>query len=286
MTRVRDVGGLPLSGESECGQELRGPVRSAVSVLQTKGSNGFHGVGRFYAMTLDTFRFTFSRPVQLREFIEQTWFIARVSTLPTVLVAIPFTVLVTFILNILLRELGAADLSGASAAFGTVTQIGPMVTVLIVAGAGATAICADLGSRTIHDEIAALEVMGVDPVKRLVVPRVWASGFVAVLLNGLVCTIGILGGFVFSVMFQQVSAGAFVANLTLLTGLGEMLIAVVKAGLFGMLAGLVGCYRGLSARGGPKGVGEAVNETVVYAFIGLFVVNIVVTAVGVNLAGG
>ncbi|GAA1458033.1 ABC transporter permease [Williamsia maris] len=247
---------------------------------------GVDGMGGFYAMTLDTFRYSLARPIQFREFIDQTWFIARVSTLPTVLVAIPFTVLVTFILNILLKEIGAADLSGASAAFGTVTQIGPLVTVLIVAGAGATAICADLGSRTIHDEIAALEVMGVDPVKRLVVPRVWASGFVAVLLNGLVCTIGIVGGFAFSVLFQHANPGAFVANLTLLTGLGELAIAVVKAGLFGILAGLVGCYRGLTARGGPKGVGEAVNETVVYAFIGLFVVNTIVTAIGVKVTGG
>ena len=71
------------------------------------------------------------------------------------------------------------------------------------------------GSRTIHDEIAALEVMGVDPVKRLVVPRVWASAFVAILLNGLVCTIGIVGGFVFSVLFQGVNPGAFTGNLTL-----------------------------------------------------------------------
>lgn len=258
---------------------------NALSQLRRRGANGIDGIGGFYALTLDTFRFTFSRPVQLREFLNQTWFIAKVSTLPTVLVAIPFTVLVTFILNILLREIGAADLSGATAAFGTVTQIGPMVTVLIVAGAGATAICADLGSRTIRDEISALEVMGIDPVQRLVVPRVWASCLVGVLLNGLVCTIGIVGGFVFSVLFQQVNPGAFVGNLTLLTGLGALLPAVIKAGLFGLLAGLVGCHRGLTARGGPKGVGEAVNETVVYAFIGLFVVNVLATAVGVKVLG-
>ena len=61
---------------------------------------------------------------------------------------------------------------------------------------------------------------------------------------------------------------------------------MVKAALFGMLAGLVACYRGLSVRGGPKGVGEAVNETVVYAFMALFVVNTIVTAVGIRLTAG
>ena len=114
------------------------------------------------------------------------WFIARVSLAPTLLVAIPFTVLVSFTLNILLRELGAADLSGAGAAFGAVTQVGPLVTVLIVAGAGATAMCADLGSRTIREEIDAMEVLGINPVQRLVTPRMLASGLVALLLNSLV----------------------------------------------------------------------------------------------------
>ncbi len=94
-------------------------------------------VGGFFEMTIDTFREMFHRPFQLREFLDQTWMIARVSMIPTLLVSIPFTVLVAFTLNILLREIGAADLSGAGTAFGTITQLGPVVTVLVIAGAGA-----------------------------------------------------------------------------------------------------------------------------------------------------
>lgn len=149
------------------------------------------GVGDFVALGVDSFRELFRRPFQWRETIEQSWAIARVSMVPTLLVAIPFTVLVSFTLNILLREIGAQDLSGAGAALGTITQIGPIVTVLIVAGAGATAICADLGARTIREEIDAMKVLGINPVHRLVVvPRVIASTGVALLLNSLVCTIG------------------------------------------------------------------------------------------------
>ena len=81
-------------------------------------------------MSGNTARGIFRRPFQFHEFLEQTWMIARVSLMPTLLVAIPFTVLVAFTINILLRELGAADLSGAGTAFGTVTQLGPVVTVL------------------------------------------------------------------------------------------------------------------------------------------------------------
>ena len=162
-------------------------------------------IGGFFDMMIDTGRETFRRPFQLGEFLEQTWMIARVSLVPTLLVSIPFTVLVAFTLNILLREIGAADLSGAGTAFGTITQLGPVVTVLVVAGAGATAICADLGARTIREEIDAMRVLGIDPIHRLVVPRVLASTVVALLLNGLVCASGLSGGYVFSVFLQGVN---------------------------------------------------------------------------------
>lgn len=267
--------------------KTKGPERWSSGLTPIRKLSGpMAGIGGLFAMALDAFKYAFRRPFEWREFLEQSWFVARVSLMPTVLVAVPFTVLVSFTLNILLRELGAADLSGAGAAFGAVTQVGPMVTVLIVAGAGATAMCADLGSRTIRDEIDALEVLGINPVQRLVTPRMLASSLVALMLNSLVVIIGILGGYVFSIFIQDVNPGAFAAGITLLTGVPEVIISCVKAALFGLIAGLVACYRGLTIRGGgAKAVGNAVNETVVYSFIALFVINVVVTAIGIRMTG-
>jgi phospholipid/cholesterol/gamma-HCH transport system permease protein len=244
------------------------------------------GVGSFFRLSADAARASIRRPFRWSEFFDQGWFLVRVALLPTLLVAVPFTVLVIFTLNILLVEFGAADLSGAGAGLGVVTQVGPLVTVLIVAGAGATAICADLGSRTIREEIDAIRVLGIDPIHRLVVPRVLASTVVAILLNALVVTVGLVGGFMFSVFVQHVTPGSYVASLTLVTGLPEVVISEVKAGLFGLVAALVASYMGLNVKGGPKGVGDAVNETVVYAFMALFAVNVVVTAVGVKATLG
>ncbi len=243
-------------------------------------------VGGFSRMCVLTGKALFRPPFQWREFILQAWFLFRVSFLPTLAVSAPLTVLLIFLLNILLAEFGAADVSGAGAAIGAVTQLGPLVTVLVVAGAGSTAICADLGARTIREEIDALEVLGIDPIHRLVVPRVVASTFVALLLNGAVITIGLVGGFIFGVYLQNVSAGAYVSTLTLITGLPEVLISVVKATVFGLIAGLVGCYRGLTVSGGAKGVGTAVNETLVLCVIALFAVNVVLTTIGVRFGTG
>ena len=243
-------------------------------------------VGGFFKMTVLTGKAFFTRPFQWKEFVLQSWFLIRVAFLPTLAVSIPLTVLIIFTLNILLAEFGAADVSGAGAALGAVTQLGPLMTVLVVAGAGSTAICADLGARTVREEIDALEVLGIDPIERLVVPRVVASTFVAFMLNGAVITIGLIGGFFFGVYVQNVSAGAYVSTLTLLTGLPEVMISVVKATLFGMLAGLVGCYRGLTVAGGSKGVGTAVNETLVLCVVALFAVNVVLTTIGVRFGTG
>lgn len=237
------------------------------------------GLGGFFAMSLDTFVLFFKPPFAWREFIVQSWFVARVSVIPTLMLAIPFTVLVVFTLNILINEFGAADYSGTSAAVGTVTQIGPIVTVLVIAGCGATAMCADLGARTIREELDALRVLGINPVQALVVPRVLAATLVALMLNSIVTVVGLLGGFLFSIFFQNVTAGAFASGLTLLVGTREVIFALAKAALFGLFAALIACFKGISVGGGPQGVGNAVNETVVFTFMALFILNLLVTTI-------
>lgn len=238
------------------------------------------GVGGFFAFSLDTFITMVRPPFAWREFLDQSWFLARVALLPALMLAIPYVVLTVFTFNVLLVEFGAADYSGTGAAIGAVNQIGPFVTVLVVAGAGASAICADLGARTIREELDALKVMGIDPIQALVVPRVLAAVVVAFGLSSLVTLTGLTGGFFFSVFFQHVTPGAFVSSLTFITGLTDVVISMIKATLFGLAAGLIACYQGTTVRLGPAGVGNAVNETVVFSFVLLFIINIVVTAVG------
>ena len=243
-------------------------------------------IGGFFKMCVLVVKALFTPPFQWREFVLMCWFVMRVAILPTIAVSIPLTVLLIFTLNVLLKQVGAADISGAGAAIGAVTQLGPLTTVLVVAGAGSTAICADLGARTIREEIDAMEVLGIDPIQRLVVPRVLAATLVATLLNALVIVVGLVGGFLFGVFLQNVSGGAYLATLTIITGLPEVIIATIKAAVFGLIAGLVGCYRGLTTRGGSKGLGTAVNETVVLCVVALYAVNVVLTTIGVQYGTG
>jgi phospholipid/cholesterol/gamma-HCH transport system permease protein len=239
-------------------------------------------VGGFFAMCLDTLVLMFRPPWAWREFVFQTWFVARVSFAPAILMAIPFVVLGSYTLNILLVEIGVADFSGAGLAWGAVTQGGPIVTVLVISGAAASAMCADLGARAIREELDAMRVLGINPIQALVVPRVVAATLVSVLLASVVTMIGLLCAFLFSIFLQHITPGAFVAGLTVLVGVPEVVICLAKAAIFGLSGSLIACYKGMSVGGGPAGVGNAVNETVVYTFLALFVVNVVATAVGVK----
>jgi phospholipid/cholesterol/gamma-HCH transport system permease protein len=240
-------------------------------------------VGSYFALTLDILVQTPRPPYAWREFINQAWFVARVSIVPTIALSIPFNALSVFIINVLLVELGAADASGAGAALASVAYIGPITTVLVVAGTGATAMCADLGARTIREELDAMRVMGIDPVQRLLVPRFLALGLNGLLLNSINTIVGLVGSFFFSVYFQHVTPGAWAASLTLLLKTADVVIAFLKATLFGFVAGSIACYKGVTVGGGPQGVGNAVNETVVYTFMALFVINIVLVAVGTKV---
>ncbi|PXY32162.1 MlaE family ABC transporter permease [Prauserella muralis] len=254
-------------------------MSSGASTARVPGIGMLRETGKLFALGLDVGRGIFQRPFQLREFIQQSWFIASVTILPTALVAIPFGAVISLQFGSLARQLGAQSYTGAGSVLATVQQASPLVTALLVAGAGGSAICADIGARTIREEIDAMEVLGVSAVQRLIVPRVLACMLVALLLNGMVSVIGVLGGYFFNVVLQDGTPGAYLASFSALAQLPDLWVGELKALIFGFIAAVVAAYRGLNPPPGPKGVGDAVNQSVVITFLLLFVVNFVITLI-------
>jgi phospholipid/cholesterol/gamma-HCH transport system permease protein len=235
--------------------------------------------GKLFAFALDVARGLFRRPFQLREFIQQAWFIASVTIIPTALVAIPFGAVIALQVGGLIKQFGAQSFTGSASVLAVIQQAAPIGTALLIAGAGGSAIAADLGARKIREELDAMMVLGIDPIQRLVVPRVLACMLVAVFLNGLVSVVGVSGGYVFNVILQDGTPGAYIASFTALAQLPDLYIGLIKAAIFGLIAAIVASYKGMSAGGGPKGVGDAVNESVVITFLLLFVVNFVLSTI-------
>ena len=171
---------------------------------------------------------------------------------------------------------GALDRLGGFFVLTAIRWIGPLVTAVVVAGVAGTAITADLGARKIREELDALQVLGVDPVKNLVVPRFLALMVITGLLDIFAIVFGLTAGMAASLLYGE-PLGGFFATLFTNALVADIWGSVLMCTLFGGIIAVVCCYKGMSATGGPAGVGRAVNQAVVIAFLGVFAFNYVFT---------
>src|SRR5687767_13693238 len=171
---------------------------------------------------------------------------------------------------------GALYRLGGFFVLASVREFAPLVTAVIVAGVAGTAITADLGARKIREELDALQVLGVDPVKNLVVPRFLALMLITGLLDSFAIVFGISGGVLAEVLYGE-PLGGFFATLFNNASVTDLWGSVLKTTGFGAIVAIVCSYKGMTASGGAEGVGRAVNEGVVIAFLGVFAFNYVFT---------
>jgi phospholipid/cholesterol/gamma-HCH transport system permease protein len=178
---------------------------------------------------------------------------------------------------------GIPERLGSFFIMASVREFAPWINAMVVAGVVGAAMTADLGARRIREEIDALEVLGVDPVRSLIVPRVVAVTLMTGMLDLVALIFGCLGGYIAAVPILGASSGAFLSSFFANATVTDLWGSVLKTTIFGLIIGVVCCYKGLTAQGGPIGVGRAVNQAVVISFAGIFVVNSLFTAVLLGL---
>ena len=161
---------------------------------------------------------------------------------------------------------GALDRLGGFFVLAAIREIGPLITGVVVAGVAGTAITADLGARKVREELDALQVLGVDPIKNLVVPRFLALMVVTGLFDIYAVLFGIFGGILAALAFGQ-GLGPFWGTLFANASTVDLWGSVLKCTMFGAIIAIVCCYKGMTASGGAEGVGRAVNEAVVVSFL-------------------
>ncbi|WP_238421677.1 ABC transporter permease [Gordonia sp. 'Campus'] len=266
------------SENEEVGRKRPGAVRSWFNGHVVASFDTF---GRQLGMFVEVFRTLFvdlaKRRFPFGEFVRQCAFMASTSVFPTLLVAIPIGVIVSIQVSNIAGQVGATSFSGAATGLGVIRQGAPLVTSLLLAGAVGSAIAADLGSRTIRDEIDAMRVMGVNPIERLISPRLLATMVVSFLLCGFVCFVGFITGYVFNVYFQGGTPGSYTGTFASFATTADLMFALAKAVIFGAIVAIVACDRGLSTKGGPAGVANSVNAAVVNSVLLLFTVNVILT---------
>jgi phospholipid/cholesterol/gamma-HCH transport system permease protein len=161
---------------------------------------------------------------------------------------------------------GALDRLGGLFVLASIRELGPDVTAIVVAGVAGTAITADLGARKIREELDALQVLGVDPIKNLVAPRFLALMLATGLFNAYAILFGIFGG-ILAELVHAYPLGPFWNTLFANADTTDMWGSALKATIYGALISIICCYKGLAASGGAEGVGRAVNQAVVLSFL-------------------
>jgi phospholipid/cholesterol/gamma-HCH transport system permease protein len=167
-----------------------------------------------------------------------------------------------------LNLFGSIDRLGGFFVLASIREFAPFVTAIVLAGVAGTAITADLGARKIREELDALQVLGVDPVKNLVVPRF--------LFDIYALLFGIFGGVV-ATLTNGAPLGPFWATFFTNSSVVDLWGSVLKCTMFGAIIAIVCCYKGMTASGGAAGVGRAVNQAVVISTLGVFAFNYVFT---------
>jgi phospholipid/cholesterol/gamma-HCH transport system permease protein len=219
------------------------------------------------------------RKFQFNEFVERAWFLVSVSLLPAILVSVPLGVAIALQVGALAAQIGATSFVGAADAIGVLREASPIVTALLLAGVGGSAVCAELGARTIREEIDAMVVLGLNPLRRLVAPLMVAGVLIGVFLNFVVIFVSIASAYIFDLAALHGTSGSFFGSFTQFATVADFVTSEIKAAVFGLVAVMIAAYQGLNAKRGPTGVGEAVNQSVVITGIVLFGLNLVITEI-------
>jgi phospholipid/cholesterol/gamma-HCH transport system permease protein len=178
----------------------------------------------------------------------------------------------------LLQRFGSEDALGTAAAIGLVRELGPVVTALLFAGRAGTALASEIGLMRATDQLSAMEMMAVDPVRRVVVPRFLGGVIAMPLLAAIFSMIGIYGAQLVGVQFMHVDSGSFWSQMQASVDLRDVNEGIVKSVVFGIACSLIAVYQGFHAEPTAEGVGTATTRTVVTSAVIVLFLDYLITA--------
>lgn len=234
--------------------------------------------GLICLLLLRTIRWSFKRPLKISRIFDQMEFIGVKSLFVVVLVS-TFTGMVLALQTYTgFRRFGAESMVGAVVALSLCRELGPVLASIMVTARAGSAMAAEIGTMRVTEQIDALEVMAVNPIKYLIVPRIIASLFVVPILTVISDFSGIVGGYLVGVKMLNINEGVYINRTIDLLELNDIYSGLFKSVIFGLLLSLIGCYKGYYTRGGARGVGKATTEAVVLACVIIFIADYILTS--------
>lgn len=259
---------LPEPEEASPLDEIAGAVKRRIFAVQ-----------EYARLTWRSLANIFTPPVYWNDTLEQMDIIG-VGSLPIVLLT-GFFIGAVMVLQTAsqFERFGQTSLTGDVVAIALVRELGPTLTALLVAGRNASGIASELGSMVVTEQVDAMRAMGTDPTRKLVTPRMVATILTLPLLTALADLVGLIGGFIVALMQLRLDPVEYWTRAIEALEFGDLVQGFSKPIVFALIISSVGCYQGLSVRGGTQGVGRATTQAVVVASVLTLVTNFFLTRI-------
>ena len=239
----------------------------------------FDEIGKLSLFTARFFKEAVNPPMEWKELFRQCYIIGNQSLFLVGVTGFIMGVVLTLQTRPTMLEFGAESYMPSMVGISIIREIGPMITALICAGKIGSSMGAELGSMKVTEQIDAMEVSGTNPFKYLVVTRVLACIFMLPLLVIAADTVGLFGSFLIENTKGDVTGMLFFNKVFTNIEFGDLLPSTIKSFFFGLVIGIVGCYKGYTSKKGTAGVGTAANTAVVVASLMVFLVDLLAVLV-------
>jgi phospholipid/cholesterol/gamma-HCH transport system permease protein len=241
----------------------------------------FASLGDYFVMIVEVIWVSIRRPPKWSLIRDQLYSVG-VTSLPVVAITGFSTGVVLAAQSFFqLADYGLTSATGLMVTKAMMVELGPVLTAFMVTGRVGAAMCAELGTMRVTQQIDALRSMAVNPYRYLVAPRFIAGTLMMPLLTVFSCFMGILGGYIMSVYYYKMSPNAFLDPLPVHIDNFDFFSGLVKALVFGFIISTISCYKGMTTWGGAQGVGRATTNSVVICYSVILITNFLIT-VGLN----
>ena len=221
---------------------------------------------------------TFAPPFRIRNLFKQMEFVGVKSLFIVALTGVFSGMVLALQSYHGFKKFGGETLMGGIVALSLAREMGPVMTSLMVNARAGSAIAAELGTMRVTEQIDALEIMAINPIHYLVVPRIWAGVLMVPLLTAINILVGIVGGYFVGVVLLGINSGVFITKMTNMLELSDLVQGLVKSVFFGLFLTLIGCYKGYNTHGGAEGVGRATTEAVVVSSVAILIGTYIITS--------
>jgi phospholipid/cholesterol/gamma-HCH transport system permease protein len=242
----------------------------------------FEDFGRMLFFAADAVRWAFRPPFRLELVVAQMAFIGVGSVFIVAATGLSAGMVFALQMNFALKRFAAEGFVGGSVAFSLARELSPVFTALMVTGRSGSAIATELGTMRVTEQIDAMESMAVNPIQYLVVPRIIASIAMFPVLTMVFNTIGYSGAYVMGVFVAGIPVGPFIEHTREFLDPSDIMHGLYKAVVFGAIVSVITTWRGYSAFGGAKGVGEGTTRAVVMSSIAVLLADYVITFIAVG----